>query len=105
MDKMSGIILTTVQNLIMINDHDLKILPEHYENILSGDKTFEIRKNDRGYKVGDYLMLCEWDELNNKRLSRWSYVRIKYMTDYQQKDGSVVLGFEMGVSGKSNIYN
>ena len=24
-------------------------------------KTFEIRKNDRNYKVGDWLLLKEWD--------------------------------------------
>lgn len=41
--------------------HELKVLPEYYDAIESGKKTFEIRKHDRDYKVGDILALREWD--------------------------------------------
>lgn len=30
--------------------HELKILPEYFEAVVSGNKRFEIRKNDRNYK-------------------------------------------------------
>lgn len=40
--------------------HKLKILPEYFEAVVAGRKTFEIRKNDRDYKVGDWLELNEW---------------------------------------------
>lgn len=30
--------------------HELKILPEYFEAVVSGDKRFEIRKNDRNYE-------------------------------------------------------
>lgn len=42
--------------------HELKILPEYYDAVANGIKTFEIRKNDRNYKVGDTLRLREFDE-------------------------------------------
>lgn len=40
--------------------HDLKIWPEHFNAIKAGDKTFEVRKDDRGFRVGEYLLLREW---------------------------------------------
>lgn len=39
--------------------HELKILPQFFEAVLSGAKTFEVRKDDRPYKVGDTLVLKE----------------------------------------------
>lgn len=32
--------------------HELKILPEYFDAVMSGVKTFEVRKNDRSYGVG-----------------------------------------------------
>lgn len=37
--------------------HELKIQKEYYEAILSGKKTFEIRRDDRPFREGDYLKL------------------------------------------------
>lgn len=39
----------------MIINHVLKIKDEYANAILSGDKTFEIRYNDRGYQKGDKI--------------------------------------------------
>lgn len=39
--------------------HELKTWPVFFEAVWSGDKTFEIRKNDRGFRVGDWLRLRE----------------------------------------------
>ena len=33
--------------------HDIKILETYADAVLSGEKTFEIRENDRGYQKGD----------------------------------------------------
>ena len=41
--------------------HLLKCWPEYYEATISGHKTFDIRKNDREFMVGDILSLQEWD--------------------------------------------
>ena len=42
--------------------HNLKIWPEYFDVILSGEKTFELRKDDRGFGVGDTLLLKEWTQ-------------------------------------------
>ncbi len=44
--------------------HEIKIYPTYYQAIARGEKTFELRKNDRNYKVGDVLKLKEWDGEN-----------------------------------------
>jgi len=41
--------------------HHLKILPEYFRQVAIGNKTFELRKNDRDFKVGDIIFLEEWD--------------------------------------------
>ncbi len=45
-------------------EHELKILPEYFDALISGRKKFELRKNDRGFCVGDILVLREWDGKN-----------------------------------------
>ena len=40
--------------------HDLKTWPEYFSEIFIGHKTFELRKNDRDFKVGDTLSLMEY---------------------------------------------
>lgn len=41
--------------------HELKILPEYFNAVISGEKTFEIRKFDRPFHKGDMLALNEFD--------------------------------------------
>ncbi|EDW2791981.1 DUF3850 domain-containing protein [Salmonella enterica] len=43
--------------------HNLKIWPEHFKAVVYGLKRAELRKNDRDYKVGDWLELWEWDQV------------------------------------------
>jgi ASC-1-like (ASCH) protein len=43
--------------------HGLKTWPEHFQKVKSGEKTFEIRKNDRDFKVGDDIILFEFDPI------------------------------------------
>ena len=40
--------------------HKLKLNAAYYDDSASGIKTFEIRENDRDFKVGDILELREW---------------------------------------------
>lgn len=57
--------------------HELKCWPDFFQHILNGDKTFEVRLNDRDYKVGDLLLLKEWDAGNY--LGRMCLVRVTYL--------------------------
>ena len=41
--------------------HSLKTLPPYWERVQTGEKTFEIRKNDRDFQVGDILELEYYD--------------------------------------------
>ena len=41
-------------------EHKLKTWPEFFKHIWSGEKTFELRKDDRGFRAGDTLRLQEW---------------------------------------------
>lgn len=40
--------------------HILKTWPKEFRSLAKGEKTFEVRKNDRGFNVGDILILREW---------------------------------------------
>lgn len=72
--------------------HELKILPEYFTAVASGIKRFEIRKNDRGYNVGDILRLNEYE--NGKYTGNVHVVEITYITAYAQQDNFVVLGIK-----------
>lgn len=39
--------------------HDVKISWMYFDDVLSGNKPFELRWDDRGYAVGDTLLLRE----------------------------------------------
>lgn len=41
--------------------HDLKCWPVQFGGVMSGLKTYEIRRNDRAFAVGDFLRLREWN--------------------------------------------
>ena len=43
-----------------MNEHRLKTNHDHFEAILGGIKSFEVRRDDRNFAVGDTLWLREW---------------------------------------------
>ena len=76
--------------------HELKILPKWYENVESNKKNFEIRRNDRDFKVGDTLVLQEYEEgsYTGRQITR----KIQYIYqgngDYGLSEGYCILGLE-----------
>lgn len=59
--------------------HALKIETEFFKKVASGEKTFEIRENDRHYQVGDYLALNEYNREESKYTGRQCLVRVDYI--------------------------
>lgn len=69
--------------------HELKILPHFFTDVISGEKTFEIRKNDRPFHKGDLLALNEYDADRKCYTGNSCLVYIDYImndSDYVKKD-------------------
>ncbi len=73
-------------------EHNLKIANEYFEAVNEGLKTFEIRNNDRNFKVEDIVNLEEIDE-NKEYTGRKVTGKITYITNYAQMSGYVVFSF------------
>lgn len=78
-----------------IREHDLKIWPEFFEPVCEGIKRFEVRKNDRGIKVGDYLKLREWDPIAKDYSGREVRVKVLYMLDWRDIPGYSIMSIEV----------
>lgn len=77
-------------------EYELKIYPKYFEDVILGKKTFEIRKNDRKYCVGDVLLLKEWD--NIKYSGQEAKAEVIYLLDDRFigiQPGYVVMGIEL----------
>lgn len=59
--------------------HILKIREPYFTDILEGLKTFEIRKNDRDFEVGDFLKLQLYPYINDKTKPKELLVKITYI--------------------------
>jgi len=59
--------------------HDLKTWPMYFGSIESGSKTFEIRRSDRTFSIGDYLKLSEYNPHDEVYTGRFIFRRIVYM--------------------------
>ena len=59
--------------------HKLKVWPEFYEQVINGNKPFEVRKDDRGFKVGDWVTLNEYDAKRARYTGRGITLTISYI--------------------------
>lgn len=48
-------------------EHELKITPENFRQILEGERTFDVRNNDRDFKAGDTVRLRSYDAYDEPR--------------------------------------
>jgi ParB family chromosome partitioning protein len=77
--------------------HQLKTEKQFFEDILSGDKSFELRHNDRMFQVGDFLAMNEIQLTEGegiKYTGRCCMVEVTYVIQDNRflQDGFVALG-------------
>lgn len=73
--------------------HQLKVLPDYYQAIVDRRKTFEIRKNDRDFQVGDLVILKEFNGAEFTK--RHTKAQITYICDYAQNENYVVFSIRL----------
>lgn len=85
--------------MIESETHHLKLEEKYFSRIVNAQKSFEIRKNDRDYQVGDYiifrLVFTENDEVVELGEQSPLYKIIYIHTGFGMQDGYVVLGIEL----------
>ena len=59
--------------------HELKCWPEGFQALIDGRKPFEVRKDDRGFQVGDTLHLREYQPVSDTYTGRETDVRVTYI--------------------------
>lgn len=78
-------------------NHRLKTHPEPFGATWEGRKPYELRKNDRGFQVGDQLELIEWSPTTEAYSGRAVLVRVTYMTkggEWGLPSDLCILGFD-----------
>ena len=79
--------------------HELKILSDYADAIVAGDKTFEIRENDRGFQKGDFIKFRVTDKTGisnnylhpiNNKLYEITFV----LSEWGLKNGFVALAIK-----------
>lgn len=78
-----------------------KILPNYFEDVKKGIKTFEVRKDEDDIQVGDILMLEEWkdgDIFTSGYTGRCIRKKVKYVLrnipQYGLQEGYCIIGLE-----------
>ena len=76
--------------------HELKILPEYFADVISGKKTFEVRKFDRPFHIGDLLALNEFDPKTKSYTGNSCLVYIDYILSDNEycKNGYAVMSIK-----------
>lgn len=64
-----------------LTHHALKILPEYYDAVLRRTKTFEVRRNDRAFKMDELLTLREFNRVTQDYTGREATFRIGFVLE------------------------
>ena len=74
----------------MPTEHVLKTLPEYWDAVERGEKTFEVRRDDRGFQRGDTVVLVRLDRFSNGAVFE-SHRRLRFTI------GWILTGGQFGV--------
>jgi hypothetical protein len=64
----------------MTTTHNVRSWSYLFQEMAAGRKTHDLRKNDRDYKVGDRLLLEEYDQVKGAATGRLCLMEITYIT-------------------------
>jgi len=82
----------------MTKKHEIKILEGFANDIISGVKTFELRKNDRDYERGDWIKFTaikgDSSEIYGHPINNKFYKITYVLNGYGLRDGYVALGIQ-----------
>lgn len=73
--------------------HELKCSPKYFHAVENRNKNFEVRKNDRNFKVGHVVKLQEWSEGEYTGESCKRVIHYVLNDPEYCKEGYVILGF------------
>lgn len=81
--------------------HKIRLAKSYFDDVASGIKTFELRKNDRGYKKGDILEMMEFAD--GKNTGRMVKVLVTYiLEDYTGvEDGYCIMATKLMKDGEA----
>jgi hypothetical protein len=101
-EERAALLAGTGLQIIEPRVHDLKCWPEYFAAVVDGTKRFEIRENDRGFRVGGFLRLREWNPTGDgdqRYTGREVTVRVLYVFDGKGVpglvDGYVIMSIEV----------
>lgn len=63
-----------------VRTHELKSWPRFFRPIVAGERTHELRRNDRDYQVGDRVLLREYDPDSQRYTGSFCEAAITSMT-------------------------
>ena len=81
--------------------HQIRLAKSYFDDVANGIKTFELRKNDRGYKKGDILEMMEFAD--GKNTGRTVRVLVTYiLEDYTGiEDGYCIMATKLMKDGEA----
>ncbi len=80
--------------------HELKTICRYFKEVWDEEKRFEVRKNDRNFKVGDLLLLRELFIHPNNGNTNYTGCEVLVLVEYilsdvdYCKEGYVIIGFK-----------
>ena len=82
--------------------HQIRLAKSYFDDVANGIKTFELRKNDRGYKKGDILEMMEFAD--GKNTGRMVRVLVTYiLEDYTGiEDGYCIMATKLMKDGEEH---
>lgn len=75
--------------------HQIRLAKMYFNDVASGKKPFELRKNDRGYKAGDILEMMEFED--GKNTGRMIKAEVTFMLENYTglQEGYCILGIRI----------